>query len=131
MSVLENVIDDLVEEYEKAKRYEFTDNPIAYALHQVWKKYKNRENKYLRSEFDGDGATDILMREPNREDEKMSSKPNGEMICPVCGKMFYCFRTTTWTYRKYHNKELLVLCSWGCLQKHNRMVEEERKNRKE
>lgn len=36
--LIDIVIDDLIEEYEKAKRYGYViNNPIAYALYQVWK----------------------------------------------------------------------------------------------
>lgn len=50
MSVIENVIDDLIEEYEKAKGYGYViNNPIAYALYQVWRKYDNQEIQYVRN----------------------------------------------------------------------------------
>ena len=50
MPTIENVIDDLLEEYDKAKRYNYIiRNPIAYALYQVWKKYDHQEVKYLRN----------------------------------------------------------------------------------
>ena len=56
MPILENVIDDLIDEYEKAKRYGYViPNPIAYALRQVWEKYKDSENKCLRDDTDESG----------------------------------------------------------------------------
>ena len=55
----------------------------------------------------------------------MPTAPYGELICPMCGKMFVCHFTSTWAYRKNYKKEVLVFCSWGCMQKHNKMVEEE------
>lgn len=50
MPIIENVIDDLIEEYEKAKGYGYViNNPIAYALYQVWRKYDNQEIQYVRN----------------------------------------------------------------------------------
>jgi hypothetical protein len=35
---LEQAIEMLKSEYERAKKLDFVINPLAYALHQVWKK---------------------------------------------------------------------------------------------
>ena len=48
--LIDIVIDDLIEEYEKAKEYGYViNNPIAYALYQVWKKYDHQEIQYMRN----------------------------------------------------------------------------------
>ena len=50
MSIIDNVIDDLIYEYEKAKRYRYViNNPIAYALYQVCHKYDDQEIQYMRN----------------------------------------------------------------------------------
>jgi hypothetical protein len=50
MPVIENVIDDLIEEYEKAKEYGYViNNPVSYALYKVWRKYDNQEIQYVRN----------------------------------------------------------------------------------
>lgn len=38
----------LVEEYERAKKLEYVINPLAFALHQVWKK-ADKENPYQQT----------------------------------------------------------------------------------
>ena len=48
--LIDIVIDDLIEEYEKAKEYGYViNNPAAYALYQVWRKYDNQEIQYVRN----------------------------------------------------------------------------------
>ena len=42
---LEEVKELLDEEYERAKRLEYVINPLAYALHQVWKKADKEKRK--------------------------------------------------------------------------------------
>lgn len=61
----------------------------------------------------------------------MPGTPYIELTCPVCGKTFVCYSIAAWTYKRYHKDRNIVFCSWGCLQKHNRMVEEMKKTRKE
>ena len=39
------VIKDLKDAYREAKRLRFVNNPTAYALYQVWKKYDRKEHK--------------------------------------------------------------------------------------
>lgn len=39
---LEKAIEDLREEYARAKNLSYVKNPLAYALYQVWKKYDRR-----------------------------------------------------------------------------------------
>ena len=56
----------------------------------------------------------------------MPGTPYIELTCPVCGKTFVCYSVAAWTYKKYHKDGNIVFCSWGCLQKHNRAIEEER-----
>ena len=38
-SEIENVKADLDKAYQEAKKLRFVNNPVAYALYQVWKKY--------------------------------------------------------------------------------------------
>ena len=48
--LIDIVIDDLIEEYEKAKEYGYViNNPVSYALYQVWRKYDNQEIQYVRN----------------------------------------------------------------------------------
>ena len=56
----------------------------------------------------------------------MPGTPYIELTCPVCGKTFVVYSVAAWTYKRYHKDGNIVFCSWGCLQKHKRMIEEER-----
>ena len=48
--LIDIAIDDLIEEYEKAKEYGYViNNPVSYALYQVWRKYDNQEIQYVRN----------------------------------------------------------------------------------
>lgn len=52
MSIIDNVIDDLIDEYEKAKEYGYViNNPVSYALYQVWKKYDHQEIQYMLDDY--------------------------------------------------------------------------------
>lgn len=42
----------LEEEYERAKRLEYVINPLAYALHQVWKKADAERKKNGKTKVD-------------------------------------------------------------------------------
>ncbi len=42
---LEQAIDMLKAEYERAKKLEFVINPLAYALYQVWKKADRKRGR--------------------------------------------------------------------------------------
>lgn len=42
----------LDEEYERAKRLDYVINPLAYALHQVWKKADKEGRKNVKAKFD-------------------------------------------------------------------------------
>lgn len=59
-------------------------------------------------------------------EQQMSTKPYGEMICPLCGKPFVCHYTSTWKYRKYYKRKLYIMCSWKCLQALEKTAEEEK-----
>ena len=49
--LIDIVIDDLIEEYEKTKEYGYViNNPVSYALYQVWRKYDNQDIQYLRNQ---------------------------------------------------------------------------------
>lgn len=39
----------LEEEYERAKRLEYVNNPLAYALYQVWKKADKEMDKNVKA----------------------------------------------------------------------------------
>lgn len=39
----------LDEEYERAKRLDYVINPLAYALHQVWKKADKERSKNVKA----------------------------------------------------------------------------------
>lgn len=39
---IKKAIEDLREEYDRAKHLNYVKNPLAYALYQVWKKYDRR-----------------------------------------------------------------------------------------
>ena len=45
--LFDKAIEDLKEEYEKAKDFTFVNNPVVYALYQVWRKYdtQKKDNK--------------------------------------------------------------------------------------
>ena len=58
----------------------------------------------------------------------MPSKPFGEMICPVCKKMFVCHYVSTWAYKKYSKTDYLVFCSYSCMREYDKVKEELKKN---
>lgn len=44
-----------------------------------------------------------------------------ERVCPVCGKLFYCFVVSEWAYHyrdEYNNKR--ITCSYSCKNKRER-----------
>lgn len=47
---LEEAIKLLESEYERAKRLDFVNNPIAYALYQVWKKADRRKKRMPKND---------------------------------------------------------------------------------
>lgn len=49
---LDNILDDAMQDigkaYEEAKKLEFVNDPIAYALYHTWKKYDGRSKQHER-----------------------------------------------------------------------------------
>lgn len=56
-------------------------------------------------------------------------KPHGEMKCPVCGEIFQCNYVEKWAYKKQFYNTKYVFCSWGCLRKKEKELEEKIKKR--
>lgn len=54
----------------------------------------------------------------------MPSKPRGELVCPVCGKIFYCNYVDTWVYTKIWFGKQYVCCTWTCYRKIEKVMEE-------
>ena len=59
----------------------------------------------------------------------MEHKPQGEMICPVCKKVFYCTYYDYWAYKKQWGNNKYIFCSWKCFREKQKEVESKRKKR--
>ena len=49
---LDKAIEDLKKEYETAEKLSFVNDPLAYALYQVWKKYDEKDKQQARKSSD-------------------------------------------------------------------------------
>jgi len=52
-----------------------------------------------------------------------------EKTCPVCGKKFICMNLTGWTYRVKFRGVRYTLCSYTCMRKLEKEIEEKRYKR--
>jgi len=46
------------------------------------------------------------------------------MICPECGKEFYCTNQGEWVYKRITDNKRATFCSWSCMRKHDKKEEE-------
>ena len=53
--------------------------------------------------------------------------------CPECRKTFYCTNIGAWCYRKEKtdHSRTMIFCSWSCLRKHEKRIEEKIAENKE
>ena len=47
---IEKAVDKLIEEWKDARKQEFVNDPVAYALHQVWKEAEEERRKRMEEE---------------------------------------------------------------------------------
>ena len=48
------------------------------------------------------------------------------MVCPECGKYFYCYNVGGWAYKREEGHLRKTFCSWSCMRKYDNRVEEKR-----
>lgn len=54
------------------------------------------------------------------------------MVCPECGKDFFCTNPGEWAYKRAsHKGHGKIFCSWTCMRKHDRIAEEKAAARRE
>jgi YHS domain-containing protein len=47
----------------------------------------------------------------------------GEMLCPVCSKIFICYNASVWAYKKELLGKKYTFCSYKCQQKKVKEIE--------
>ena len=53
----------------------------------------------------------------------------GEMLCPVCKKIFICYNASIWAYKKELLGKRYVFCSYKCLRNKVLQTEYEKSQR--
>lgn len=46
------------------------------------------------------------------------------LLCPECGKEFYCTNLGDWVYKRTGDFPVKIFCSWTCMRKFDKRQEE-------